>query len=41
MLDATASNPLGRPRGIWATLHLDPILLFLLFVLVSGGLFVL
>ena len=41
VLDATASNPLGRPRGIWATLHLDPILLFLLFVLVSGGLFVL
>lgn len=41
VLDATASNPLGRPRGIWAALHLDPILLFLLLALVSGGLFVL
>ena len=40
-VDSTATNPLGRPRGIWSALHLDPILLLLLLVLVCGGLFVL
>ena len=41
VFSSTASNPLGRPRGLWSALHLDPILLFLLLALVSGGLFVL
>ncbi len=41
LLDSTASNPLGRHRSIWTALHLDPILLFLLLILISGGLFVL
>lgn len=41
LLDPTASNSLGRQRTIWMTLHLDPILLALLLVLVSCGLFVL
>jgi rod shape determining protein RodA len=40
-LGSTAANPLGRPRGIWSALHLDPILLFLLVGLISAGLFVL
>ncbi|TNE98410.1 MAG: rod shape-determining protein RodA, partial [Gammaproteobacteria bacterium] len=41
MLSPSSAQPLGRPRGIWSTLHLDPVLLFLLLALVSGGLFVL
>ena len=41
VFSSTASNPLGRPRGVWSALHLDPILLVLLVALVSGGLFVL
>ena len=41
LLDSTPSNPLGRHRSIWAALHLDPILLVLLLILISGGLFVL
>lgn len=38
---STASNPLGRPRGFWSALHLDPVLLVLLTALIIGGLFVL
>ncbi|NWN92449.1 rod shape-determining protein RodA [Marinobacter adhaerens] len=38
---STASNPLGRPRGFWSALHLDPVLLILLTALIIGGLFVL
>src|SRR5690554_5502885 len=41
LIGSTAANPLGRPRGIWSVLHLDPILLFLLLGLISAGLFVL
>lgn len=35
------NQPLGRPRGIWSVLHLDPVLMTLLLVLIGGGLFVL
>jgi rod shape determining protein RodA len=31
----------GPGRGFWSVIHIDPILLFLLLVLISGGLFVL
>jgi len=41
VFSSTASNPLGRPRGVWSALHLDPILLVLLVALISCGLFVL
>lgn len=41
VFSSTASNPLGRPRGFWFALHVDPILLVLLVALISGGLFVL
>src|SRR5680860_329487 len=41
VFSSTASNPLGRPRGLWYALHLDPILLFLLLGLIFSGLFVL
>ncbi|MEC7377700.1 MAG: rod shape-determining protein RodA, partial [Pseudomonadota bacterium] len=41
ILDPTATNPLGRQRSLWSALHIDPILLGLLLLLVSGGLFVL
>ncbi len=41
LIGSTAANPLGRPRGIWSVLHLDPILLVLLLGLISAGLFVL
>jgi len=32
---------IGGPRTIWAALHLDPLLLLLILILISGGLFVL
>lgn len=41
MPDELAQGPLGRRPRIWAALHLDPILLILLGVLITGGLFVL
>src|SRR5690554_5113839 len=41
VFSSTASNPLGRPRGLWSALHLDPILLILLIALISCGFFVL
>lgn len=41
MVGNARDHDLGRNRGIWATLHLDPILLLLLLVLMVGGLFVL
>lgn len=41
MLRAQTGTGLGRSRSIWSVLHLDPILLFLLAILVGGGLFVL
>jgi len=41
LVDPAASAPLARSRGFWSALHLDPILLLLLLMLVSGGLFVL
>ncbi|MFV8571770.1 rod shape-determining protein RodA [Marinobacter sp. SBS5] len=41
LLDGPAGAGLGRSRSIWNILHLDPILLFLLLMLVGGGLFVL
>ena len=41
LLNSQESGALGRPRSIWSTLHLDPILLALLLLLVGGGLFVL
>ncbi|MBR9871914.1 MAG: rod shape-determining protein RodA [Gammaproteobacteria bacterium] len=41
LLGAQAGAGLGRSRSIWNVLHLDPILLFLLMILVGGGLFVL
>ncbi|MDI9246225.1 rod shape-determining protein RodA [Marinobacter sp. CHS3-4] len=31
----------GRARGFWSMVHLDPVLLLLLFVLITGGLFIL
>ncbi len=37
----SAPAHLGRQRSLWSVLHLDPVLLFLLLVLVSGGLFIL
>lgn len=36
-----SDHSLGRPKSIWATLHLDPVLLALLLLLVGGGLFIL
>ncbi|MDP4548329.1 MAG: rod shape-determining protein RodA [Marinobacter sp.] len=41
LLGAQTGSDLGRSRSIWSVLHLDPILLFLLAILVGGGLFVL
>jgi rod shape determining protein RodA len=41
LLSSQESGALGRPRSIWSTLHLDPILLALLLLQVGGGLFVL
>ena len=41
ILHGTDSSSLGNPRGFWATVHLDPILLLLLLLLMGGGLFVL
>lgn len=41
MVGNAGDHELGRNRGIWATLHLDPTLLLLLLVLMVGGLFVL
>ncbi|PSF10539.1 rod shape-determining protein RodA [Marinobacter fuscus] len=41
MVGNARDHGLGRNRGIWATLHLDPTLLLLLLVLMVGGLFVL
>ncbi|MBN7771552.1 rod shape-determining protein RodA [Marinobacter daepoensis] len=35
------TSDLGRARSIWSVLHLDPVLLGLLLLLISGGLFVL
>ncbi|MBZ0334434.1 rod shape-determining protein RodA [Marinobacter sp. AL4B] len=40
-LEGPADNALGRSRSIWSILHLDPVLMFLLLLLVGGGLFVL
>lgn len=37
----SAPAHLGRQRSLWSIVHLDPVLLFLLLVLVSGGLFIL
>ncbi|MCK7549202.1 rod shape-determining protein RodA [Marinobacter koreensis] len=41
LMDSGSANPLGRPRSIWTTLHLDPVLLILLLLLICSGLFVL
>ncbi len=41
MIGNNANNPLGQPRSLWSVLHIDPILLVLLLILISGGLFVL
>ncbi|QBM17980.1 peptidoglycan glycosyltransferase MrdB [Marinobacter sp. JH2] len=41
LLEGPADNALGRSRSIWSILHLDPVLMFLLLMLVGGGLFVL
>ena len=41
ILHGIGSSSLGNPRGFWATVHLDPILLVLLLMLMGGGLFVL
>jgi len=41
ILHGTDSSSLGNPRGFWAAVHLDPILLLLLLLLMGGGLFVL
>jgi len=41
ILHGTDSSSLGNPRGFWAAVHLDPILLVLLLILMGGGLFVL
>ena len=41
LLEGQADNALGRSRSIWSILHLDPVLMFLLLLLVGGGLFVL
>ncbi|EBA01196.1 rod shape-determining protein RodA [Marinobacter sp. ELB17] len=41
ILHGTDSSSLGNPRGFWAMVHLDPILLVLLLILMGGGLFVL
>ena len=41
ILHGTDSSSLGNPRGFWAMVHLDPILLVLLLMLMGGGLFVL
>lgn len=41
MIGNNANNPLGQPRSFWSVLHLDPILLVLLLILISSGLFVL
>ncbi len=41
LLTRHETGGLGRPRSIWTTLHLDPVLLLLLLLLTVGGLFVL
>ena len=35
LLNSQESGALGRPRSIWSTLHLDPILLALLLLLLE------
>ena len=39
LLNSQESGALGRPRSIWSTLHLDPILLALLLLLVGLHIF--
>lgn len=40
-LEKGVAGDLGRKRGIWNTLHLDPLLLLMLVILMASGLFVL
>jgi len=41
MINSSVEQRLARPRSVWATVHLDPLLLLLLLLLMAGGLFVL
>ncbi|HLV76690.1 MAG TPA: rod shape-determining protein RodA [Marinobacter sp.] len=41
LLNSPDTEGLGRPKSLWASLHLDPVLLALLLLLIGGGLFVL
>ncbi|MFO8140344.1 MAG: rod shape-determining protein RodA [Marinobacter sp.] len=41
LLNNPADNHLTRARSVWATLHLDPLLLLLLLLLMGAGMFVL
>lgn len=41
LLNNPADHNLGRSRGFWSAIHLDPLLLLMLLLLMGGGLFVL
>jgi len=41
LLNNPANHHLGRSRGFWSAIHLDPLLLLMLLLLMGGGLFVL
>lgn len=41
MFNQSARHPLSGSRGIWSVLHIDPVLMFLLLALITGGLVIL